>query len=672
MMRLWLAYVDDLYVAFDPELHCTPETSGYGMSYVQEAGGVCAVSIRRRQVGWAIMHPDAPRCAILSESPTGDPADAYVVARGRIVGVPGNLFDSTQTIEIACAPENLMDVADEREGTVDGPLIAFAKSLPEDVGAFLASDADASDPATYISGLSADYYIDPATHEISVNDFIDGPLIDMGRSHIHDEKIRPTTEWADMPIPEVRHTIRVGWTQSAQGSVNIAERIHAAGASRKIYTCSPDFLVETMKELPGRMSIEAGNGWETGISGILCREGSTNQFFTGRRGLVHYSVFAPGQPNYEAYREHKELAALKRWRLDILSLFMNYDFSQEREEEITVVTSMPLQTIPGVQGIQDEGEITTVDLLDDPTAEPYEPGAWAEGDRVEFGGMIWECLEDHTSLAFNQRRPGQLLFDGQTINAHPYWKRVTSAAPIEASANGFATTDLGRKLIAHVVARGRRLLLDRCRALRITLTYPWAIARAITLKNRLRIETPWHDGSTRAIVGKVVRLEKSWSGDSGPLITVTIAVPLGTGANDTTELGLASGYGKATNYLRTRYLEPALDPEVPEVYGAAGDTEFIVDAEDVPRTIDVHRLSDPFYSVVTCERRNEAAEQLAHAANRGMQGLDPRIAVQQRPTKLGVRMINLTAEGVLRRDVFVAAEVLTSPRGIDLVDGGEP
>lgn len=678
MIRIWLAYIDALDTPFDPELHCDPANAGFTMVFTQDEGGVAQVTIERKQLGWAIMHPDAPRFALISESATGDPADAVVIARGRITGIPDDLFEPTQTFDIICGPENLYDVGSDAEDTVDGPLLTWAKANlaegPETC--FLLEDADRDDPASYVLGRSQTYHFDPATHEISVSEFSDGPLVNMSRSHIHDEEkgIKPTMEWTELPVAQVRITAKAPWTQVARGVCDVAPAINTAGASPYIYTCSPDFTTSTTRELPnGLMDFELGAGWEIADSMLLMKEGLSASFFSGREGTLTLDVYAPPNPNFQVQRVHKEIAALKQWRFQLLTLWMRYDLQQQREETVTAVVTMPIQALPGVEKELDAGEVSTVDLIADPDAVPYEPGEWDEGTRTEFGGRIYQCNEDHDSHSFYQLKPGQVIWNGYELAFHPYWDLVSTNAPLEASASEFFTTPIGREVMAHLVLRGRRRLLDRARALRITLTYPWRLARAITLKDMVRVQVPWPDGTTRAIKGKVVRIEKNWAGVNGAMINVTIAVSLGTGTNGATAAGIQPTYGNPDNYMSAMYLRELGDEDDPqETFGVAGDTEYIVDADRTPRPVHVPSLASPHYAVTKVIRRNEANEQVALAIQRANAVLDPTIAVQKKPTRIGTRMRNLAAEGVMQRDIYIAAEVLASPRGIDLVNGAEP
>lgn len=164
-------------------------------------------------------------------------------------------------------------------------------------------------------------------------------------------------------------------------------------------------------------------------------------------------------------------------------------------------------------------------------------------------------------------------------------------------------------------------------------------------------------------------IEKSVSGEKGPVISVTIGVSLGTGADESTTKGIQPGYGKT--YLSRRYLSPAADDEV-QVFGVGGDTEYVVDADAVSRPVDVARLSDPWYAVQSVVRRNEAPYQVNRATHLGYLDQDPRWAVQRNPTRVTVTMKPLKMEGVLSRDVYIGGDVLTSPRGIDLINGEEP
>jgi hypothetical protein len=674
-MMIFLAYVDTLDTVFDPALHAVLGDSGFSGLFEQLEGEVASVTIVRPQTGWAILSAAQKPFVLLSESPTGNPADAVLFARGRIVGVPGDLFGATQTIVIKCAPANLLDVADAG-GTVDGPLITWARanksSSPETC--LLTDEASKDDPATYLVGRDEVYHVDAATHQISTSRISAGPLFNLSDAHFHNSEEYPQAQVDEMPASRAKMVLKTGWTQTIQAICDVAPKLNfPVGFS----TLSPDFLTYADSDLPsGATDFAGGSGWEPMPERSRIRMGTGHEgpFFSGRRFSVSYTPIG-SSPISPFVLQHNETLSFKRFDFRADYFYMRGTYSQEREEEVEVVLDLPIQSIPGVVAVTDEGEIATIDLTTDTSAQPWEPGDYELGDRVSYNGRIWECNETHTSEQFFRYKLGQ---QRTYVDAPPdlnaiyatspafYWTPVPSTAPLKADASEFFATDDGRQVIAHAVCRLRRVLLQRARCITVSVRYRWEDARHVTLKNLVRIETPLTPGGeVSAIVGKVVGIVREWGGEFGPTITLTLGVSLGTGATETTAEDLNGPYSEP--YWPDGYLdEPA------NLYGVAGDTEFVVDQDKLYRPINGDALRNPNYSVVSVVAENLAVEQRTKAAFAGLAGKDPRAAVQQNPTKIRLQMRDLATEGVISRGYYVAGEILSSPRGIDLVDGDEP
>jgi hypothetical protein len=64
--------------------------------------------------------------------------------------------------------------------------------------------------------------------------------------------------------------------------------------------------------------------------------------------------------------------------------------------------------------------------------------------------------------------------------------------------------------------------------------------------------------------------------------------------------------------------------------------------------------------------KNPAGVQWGEAIAAAAAGRDPRLAVQKTPTKIDLKLRDLTSEELLTRHVYVAGQVLKSPKGIDL------
>lgn len=668
-MRSFLAYVVSDEVAFDWTIHTDINDDGFGWTLSHQEGEVATLSIEREQSGWSIMSPEQPRHVILSVSETGEPEDAVPLARGRITGVPSDLFGLTQRIEIECAPANLREIENLEAEVEAGPLIAYCRlhlpSAPETC--FHINDSDRDDPAAYLLARSAVFHVDPVTHAISTSDLITGDsVIDLSDHHFHDMDERPTAMLleGETPVSAVRMTLKVDWTQEARGITDIASYF------QDFASMTPDLLENAGGELPSGL---LGNavGWTLGKSIVTTTDvhWMYGYFLSGRIMSVDYAGNDPvtGPVQYNDI-PHREMVQLGAWAYRFETVQLEYSYSQARVEEVHIVVGMDIQEVPAVTRDLDLGEIGVGDIFNDPDSVPYAPGPKLAGDRNRLGGVVYECTEDHLSTSFDQKPPGfQQIFLGPTppgYSWHPYWRWVPSQAPMRVSQASFADTDAGRQVVAHLVARCRKQLLLRSRSLVISARYLWSDAKEVTLRDSVRMSVPWYDGTPRSIVGKVVALEKSWDGEIGAVITVTIAVAMGAGDDGDTSASELAGY-VADGYVEADYTVPnqALN-------GVSGDTEYLVESDAVPRPIEVEQLRFASYSVQNLQIKNPGGVQWSEAVSAAAKGKDPRLAVQKRPTKIELKLRDLTAEELLTRQVFVAGQVLRSPKGIDL--GGAP
>lgn len=696
-MRGWVAYVHDMYALFNPAIHCDPESDGFTYSDRQAAGEVMTITIERPQRGWAVLHPDHPRYVIVSWSDTGLPQHAQVIARGRMVGIPGDMFGRTQTIEIVCAPVDLMDVADKITGRPDGPVLRFAKQHLMDgpETCILMSDFDETKPESYTVGRSVDYHIDAVTHGVSVTDFVTGDLVsDMRDVHFHDDQGVPETAWEEYPVPRARMKLTSPWTQSGAGFVNIAGWIATThsnymgpvgGIHHQISSLSPDFLENSNSELPTKFSsnMVRGNGWSldeagsrvdfvvTASSAIRTRRIYEIAYNRVLNTIVRVTNFLwkmaqiPLPPLVKRHNEYVRFAmGLYRFR----RVDMAWQYAQDREDHVYLTLEQPIQHVPSLETEIDEGEVSTVDLTIDPTTVPYEPGPWTVGDKVRVQDASFVCNETHVSTHFGMPKPERQPWDyapagfQQTYSWHPYWDEVKSQAPVHRSMYQALTLDSGEAIIAHCMKRLRRSMLLRNRSLSITLLYAWEDAKHLTLKHSVRIEVPWHDGSRRAVIGKVTEIARRFGDEAGPTISITIGVSFGTGVGDITSETLEAQYN-SDGYFPDDYLA-----DNSPIRGIE-DMEYIVEADRVSNPLDLAYLHEPSFAVQNVIISNEAGEQLAKAAHTSR---DPREVIKENPTRLQINMRDLTAQDTLVRDIYVAGELLTSPRGIDLTNGDEP
>lgn len=674
-MQFWLAYVDAIDEPFDPAIHCGINLSAFAFELVHNEGEIATITVTREQSSWGVVAPGMKRHVILSESPTGDPADAFVIARGRITGLPTDLWGPTQDITIECSEWDLFMVRD-RGGTLhDGRLMRYCREhlqgTPETC--WVLDDNDPDVPSSYLSGRAENFFFDPATFAVSTSHLVDGArLVNLSDYAFHDDEV-PAVSITEWPTARYRMQLRAEWTQQARGYCDIAWRMGS------ITTLSPDFLEHQAGELPqGLTDIRLGTGWTLESSDVACIDLSpTMALNDGRAGNIYYQGMSSGGDIIDHVQLHRVTVRYEQWRFRFRQVLMRFEYEQQRIESIDLSLDVPMQGVPTIQLEDDLGEVGTVDLTNEtydgtthPTA-PWEPRFYAKGERVTHSVYSYECLADHESTTFYQKPEGYPVWptghvpEGWTW--HPYWKKVPSLAPIEMHVADFSGATVGQDVVAHCMLRLRKRAIERLRCIEAEMTYLLdELTTDITTRDSVRVELPWFDGTTRAVIGKVIGTKKRWDAEEGGTMVLRLGVSVGTGAEASTLATHRTPYGPNENYM-WGYVGSAGDP----VFGVAGDTEYVVDADEVRAPVDVRQLTNAGYSVTKVDWINDASAQYRKAVEAGSHRRRPSKAIQRHPTRVRVQMRDLDTTIPFERWVFVAGEMLTTPRGIDLTGGDE-
>jgi hypothetical protein len=674
--QIFMHWVDELDVEFDPIAHAVnANEDGFSLVDEEAEGEITRFDLEREKPVnvLAILGASQKQIILVSESATGDPHDAVLLYRARIDGLPGDVFAPTQTIKMICAPEDIED-----------RLLAFAKerlnTLPEFDPIF--PDNDPEDFKSYLSGRTAAYYVDPATHEISLVDTIVGErVVNLADKHFHDDQEVPTFEIDQRPAKRALMQLDAQWTQAASGVCDVSYRIGAISTITGVGGGSGE------RDLPSVIDIELGGGWELERSWAKRFTKPSLDFFGGRTYRGHYQIRGPKKvirPNGQVdvldnqvlrdwTVDHDEFVTIQISTSQLTYCWLRFNYQQPRVQHAYVVVDIEAQVGPVVTKDLDLGQKALKDLLDDSTSEIYEAGVSYEvGDRRQKGDRVYVCNEDHFGSSIYQLKPGsQTSWYNQipvTYSRTPYWDEVPSDAALKSSSKAdYYSTERGQQSLAHAILQCRQALLEGNRSVKITVTYTWDDARAVTTRDSVRLEIPDGDGYGRPVVGKVIAVRRTAHAEEGLKVQITIACSLGTGADDRHETEKPDGF-IAPGYVSSGYFKATQDLSL-----LAGDTVWEKQVEKARQPIDVGRLISSAYSVINVRRENEAGQQLAVYRDRCVFGRDQAAAARAvEPTRIRLQMRSLEAESLIESDVDVAAEILVSPRGIDLVGGGEP
>lgn len=646
----------------------------HGVSMTGSEGEVYVCEIETANPGLALLAPGRPKFAYVSWSPTGLPANAVLIARGRWDNVPSSIDGPTITQRLVCAPQD-----------IDAQLKTFANTLktsPFYDALFDSNPDDARDAV--LAGRASSYHVHPVTHTITTEALSSGNrTVNVGRNY--DNKInKPSISLSDPPVRKVKLRVVAEWTQRAQGVCDLSSRINPSNGG--YYTSlDPSFVQFNDRNLPqGQIDFLDNPGWTLSKNRIRVFFSMSAPVATGRYAQAQYRVDTyfdrvvsnPNDPGGPGIREagwengtqfysvdHQEMMQWKVLNFKYDVIYCDYNYSQGRKEIANIVYTHPLPDIATAEEEHDLGEITLNDLVAVEGFDPWDSEkSYVVGDKVSVGMLFFQCIQPTPPRPYFwvSTGIGQIASIGFTAVESP-------AAISDERQPSFFETFRGMQALEHAVQRCRAFTRNRARYLRVAITVPWAVGIDIDLRDSVRIEIASAPGTLQPMRGKVVELSREWTGTTAEC-RITIAVAVGTGvvgvttnprpsALNTSEFGGIFGvYG---------------DEEGINQFGF-GDVDWAWSADEIINTVDTYALSNPFYAVLENRFVNNADQQLAAIADASNSAVDMREPIKVFSTKHIVSLRPAQSYDTFVRDYDVAAVGLSSPRGIDLVTGGEP
>jgi hypothetical protein len=234
---------------FDPLVHAREDEDVHSVDITGTEGDFDALLIEIRNPRIGLLNPARKVWAILSfyDGGAGDPVPLF---KGRLLGVPTNLFSTIVTLSFTARPVDF-----------DAQKIALAatlKVLPYYDPIFISPDSW-NDPDVVLEAYSRLWNIDPVTLEVTTTDFLvgeDGTEVVTSDQHFYDDmEVTLNT----VPARSVTMVATIPWTQSAEGSINLTNKI------KKLW--APDEIPSSFT-MPGLISSwpkpgsNFGSGWE--------------------------------------------------------------------------------------------------------------------------------------------------------------------------------------------------------------------------------------------------------------------------------------------------------------------------------------------------------------------------------------------------------------------------
>lgn len=625
---LYFAWISSHSTPFDPVAHARQDLAILDLVISEEEGLAPSFTLEVANPGIAGILSSGHRYALISEQSAGD-AEPILLARGKVAGCPSELSGATISLEFTCVGPD-----------ADEALTDFADTLRTDDSSYdpiFVSESEAEAPESALMGRPESFYWDRKTLEIGTSHMIEGGrVVDLGGQVLEGLKVRLT----EPPVRHAKLTVSCGWEQRARGTMSLKPAIGPAISS---FTYED---VESWWPAEGA-SLGDGGGWTMSESEL----GRPTEGLSGEiPGGTYEDDPLPG--GYHLILRKKTYTVKK--------LTARYEYSQQREEVLTLLGEVGIQDVLGDDRVSELSDISLRDPSYDATTPEWEPiHIYDVGDRTQHNGKCFECAIAHTSVDFWAEYVSVVEPSGFT-HLERQWSRVDSQAPLsDPRRASFFSTARGRRSVEFGIEVLRKHLLSRARCVEITCDVPWALGRDLTVDDSVRVETTKIPGGEA--VGKLTRLELRADDQGIRIASLTIACSVGTG-----EPSPAPDFG-TSDYFDDDYGPITYGPTVTvaDRETASGVVYAWPDLQP-SQPVNAFRLGDRPYSIIESTLRNQANSQELEARWTGLTGGNPVQALAENPTRWNLRLRPLPQSDVKRLKYLVSCQPMECNQGINL------
>jgi len=247
--KIFFAWIDE-DEEFDPDVHNRVDEHVFSMTIAQSEGDFATAEcvIKNPRIG--LLNTGRKQWAFISIQ---DGTTITPQIKGRLVGIPSNVFATLVTINFVARPSNF----EEQKAALASTL----RVLPYWDPIFISPD-HWDDPDTVLESRSVLWHIDPVTHVVSVSDILnpeDGVEEVTEDEHLYND-MQVTLD--QTPLRRVSVTATIPWTQASAsaGGIDITSKIKQAFGTDinglvKSYTMSG--LIDDWPKQGDKF----GNGW---------------------------------------------------------------------------------------------------------------------------------------------------------------------------------------------------------------------------------------------------------------------------------------------------------------------------------------------------------------------------------------------------------------------------
>ncbi|MGB0934830.1 MAG: hypothetical protein ACPGXY_02065 [Alphaproteobacteria bacterium] len=581
----------------------------------REDEAVFSLAIRQREAGFAVARVLIKR---RTEAFFPKPAQQYcyisrnnqLLFKGRLIALPSRISGELIGLDITAEPEDQVKKLQAltetlKQGSQWDPL-------------YLSPDQH-NDPVEPLNARSSLYCWSRFDGSVKISDLFNGSKrIDIAQNHFPGFM---KVESLDLPLDEVTVDVRAEWLQEAYGEIDVGPLIEQAFPHGYINTLNGKGLQTTWWQ--------AGYRLQQGRYKI--RRSNLNEVFPHQHAKATPELWssASEKVRYKRYWFRADMSV--RWK-----------YQQKRRE----IASFTLKNDTQITSGRSRHLNLALQRLVGPNYHWRTRHRYTAGFKVVHQGRVYRCKRSHTT--------------GNEFEVQ-YWTYLCRHHHVcgQSSRATFFNTDRGVQALRYAFEVARAHLAASSRSLRIKFTAEFDKLKDITTDHTVTIKDSRLPGGRAA--GKVVAYDLIADGNTGKQLgQVTLAVAIGRGRKNSKPLK-----PKAVLFEQSYAQEvPLAESQVTQsgVHYACWHRQLPRQGHHNPSSFNSTELVESVVVENPASAQIEYLEQNQYPVRQGLQQV-----LQEKPTRVQVRMKDLTSEDVLEHRIEIKMkDPWSPPKQIDL------
>lgn len=607
---IYFAWVDE-GETYDSGVHSRKDENVFSFTFEHSEGDFASLSavIKNPRIG--LLNPGRKVWCILSYRHVDEDGNITntPIFRGRLIGIPTNVFDTLVTLNFIARPA---DYSDQKVALAD-----TLKVAPYWDPIFIAPSSW-TDPDAVLEAYSALWHIDPVTLVLSLSDILvgeDGVDEIAEAEHFYDNM---SVTLNQTPLRAIQVVATIPWTQSAIGNLDLTATIKGLFGGQLATSYTMEGLIDDWPKPGSRF----GSGWEV-VSGSMTDVTYTipqidiEDIFSWQGTVPQIPIGSVVFPLKVTGESHWGETAGFNFQFELVIAQLGY--------------GVPELTVTYTAG-RDFAEVVTFTMLTDQQSIVTLPG------------------EDEAMVL--------------TVNANKVSDPTEDASiPIvDVRRRGFVHTTRGLLAIEHLLLLARAHLIARSRAVEIAVQcdFRTALARLSLRKNLLVHDHRLPGGEA---VGKTINVVLKVDGDSGEAGGVlTIASCVGKGGAYEADPGTPSYVDNTLDGVQ-EYSNQIKLATTADIAWTVPAPETFDDGIDFIRGLNAGNVIKLATLTNSAEEQEPAILDAGDGANTDQAKIST--LLQEMPTQITVQLAPMEG-GPFQREVVVSVSDLIVPMQINL------